>query len=68
MHKRAFAYGSAVQFFLAFLLCFATSGETQQEQIAEPVNAVIRFVNGLRHDSDHLGQLEDVVRQARAAR
>jgi hypothetical protein len=35
---------------------------------AEPVNAVIRFVNGLRHDDDHLGQIADVVAQARAAR
>jgi hypothetical protein len=35
---------------------------------AEPVNAVIRFVNGLRHDDDHLGQIADVVGQARAAR
>jgi len=35
---------------------------------AEPVNAVIRFVNGLRHDADHLGQIGEVVRQARAAR
>ncbi|HEU5097922.1 MAG TPA: DinB family protein [Roseiflexaceae bacterium] len=35
---------------------------------AEPVNAVIRFVNGLRHDADHLGQIGDVVGQARAAR
>jgi len=35
---------------------------------AEPVNAVIRFVNGLRHDDDHLGQLADVIAQARAAR
>jgi hypothetical protein len=35
---------------------------------AEPVNAVVRFVNGLRHDDDHLGQLADVVGQARAAR
>jgi hypothetical protein len=35
---------------------------------AEPVNAVVRFVNGLRHDDDHLGQLADVVAQARVAR
>jgi hypothetical protein len=35
---------------------------------AEPVNAVVRFVNGLRHDDDHLGQIADVVAQARAAR
>jgi hypothetical protein len=35
---------------------------------AEPVNALIRFVNGLRHDDDHLAQIADVVAQARAAR
>jgi hypothetical protein len=35
---------------------------------AEPVNAVVRFVNGLRHDDDHLAQIADVVAQARAAR
>jgi hypothetical protein len=35
---------------------------------AEPVNAVVRFVNGLRHDDDHVGQIADVVAQARAAR
>jgi hypothetical protein len=35
---------------------------------AEPTNAVMRFVNGLRHDDDHLGQIADVVAQARAAR
>jgi DinB family protein len=35
---------------------------------AAPVNAVIRFVNGLRHDDDHLAQIADVAGQARAAR
>ena len=35
---------------------------------AEPTNAVMRFVNGLRHDDDHLGQIADIVAQARAAR
>jgi hypothetical protein len=35
---------------------------------AEPINAVIRFVNGLSHDDSHLGHLAEVVRQARAAR
>jgi hypothetical protein len=35
---------------------------------ADPVNAVIRFVNGLSHDDSHLGQIAEVVRQARAAR
>lgn len=32
------------------------------------VNAVGRFVLGLRHDFDHLGQIDDIVRQAQAAR
>ena len=35
---------------------------------ADPVNAVIRFVGGLRHDDDHLAQIGDVVAQGRAAR
>jgi hypothetical protein len=33
-----------------------------------PVNAIGRFVLGLMHDESHLGQIEDIVRQARAAR
>ena len=32
------------------------------------INAVGRFVLGLRHDWDHLNQIDDIVRQARAAR
>ena len=35
---------------------------------AAPLNAVIRFVNGLSHDDSHLAQIADVVAQARAAR
>jgi len=35
---------------------------------AAPVNAVIRFVNGLSHDDSHLAQIADVAGQARAAR
>lgn len=35
---------------------------------AEPINAVARFVLGLQHDDDHLGQIADVVQQARQAR
>lgn len=31
-------------------------------------NAIVRFVFGLRHDDSHLGQIEEVVRQAKAAR
>jgi hypothetical protein len=37
-------------------------------QDAEPTNAVMRFIGGLRHDDDHVGQIAEVVRQARAAR
>ncbi len=33
-----------------------------------PVNAISRFVSGLLHDYDHLGQLADIVKQAKAAR
>ena len=33
-----------------------------------PVNAIGRFVLGLSHDDSHLGQIADIVRQARAAR
>lgn len=37
------------------------------EQIGE-VNAVGRFLLGLKHDQDHLGQIEEIVRQARENR
>lgn len=33
-----------------------------------PVNAVVRFVMGLWHDTDHVQQIEDIVRQAHAVR
>ena len=33
-----------------------------------PINANGRFVLGLYHDWDHLGQIDDVVAQAKAAR
>jgi hypothetical protein len=33
-----------------------------------PTNALTRFVRGLAHDDSHLGQIAEVVRQARAAR
>ncbi|KPL86949.1 DinB family protein [Ardenticatena maritima] len=36
--------------------------------MAGELNAVGAFVVGLWHDSDHLGQIEEIVRQARAAR
>jgi hypothetical protein len=32
------------------------------------INAVGRFVLGLRHDWDHLGQIDDIVQQAKVAR
>ena len=32
------------------------------------VNAIGRFVLGLWHTDDHLGQIEDIVQQAKAAR
>lgn len=35
---------------------------------AQPLNAVRRFVSGLSHDSSHLDQLREIIRQARAAR
>jgi hypothetical protein len=41
------------------------------ERRAETVgrmNAVVRFVLGLRHDDSHLGHLREVVRQARVSR
>lgn len=31
-------------------------------------NAVVQFVFGLSHDTSHLGQIEEIVRQAKAAR
>ena len=37
-------------------------------RLPEPVNAVGRFVMGLLHDADHLGQIEDIARQALAFR
>jgi hypothetical protein len=35
---------------------------------AGQLNAPARFCSGLRHDDDHVGQLAEVVRQAKAAR
>ncbi len=35
---------------------------------AAPVNAVARFAGGLSHDDSHLGQIADIMRQARDAR
>jgi hypothetical protein len=33
-----------------------------------PRNAIARFLGGLSHDDSHLGQFDDILRQARAAR
>jgi hypothetical protein len=33
-----------------------------------PSNALVRFARGLAHDDSHLGQIAEIVRQARAAR
>jgi len=35
---------------------------------AQTYNALARFVGGLSHDDSHLGQIAEIVRQARAAR
>jgi hypothetical protein len=35
---------------------------------ANPMNAMARFVSGLRHDWSHLGQIGEIVRQVHAAR
>jgi hypothetical protein len=35
---------------------------------AGEVNAVARFIMGLSHDNDHVGQLREIMRQAREAR
>jgi hypothetical protein len=32
----------------------------------DPINCVRRFLNGLRHDTNHLAQIEEIVRQAGA--
>lgn len=36
--------------------------------LAGPINAVSRFALGLNHDADHLGQITEIVRQAKTAR
>jgi hypothetical protein len=43
-------------------------GNTYKYFGLDAVNAVIRFVYGLKHDDDHLGQIADIVRQAKVAR
>jgi hypothetical protein len=35
---------------------------------AKPVNAIARFCGGLSHDVSHLGQIKEIMRQAKAAR
>jgi hypothetical protein len=38
------------------------------EAFGQEINAVTRFVWGLKHADDHLGQIEEIARQASAAR
>jgi hypothetical protein len=40
----------------------------QPSPTMEPINCVNRFIRGLSHDDSHLAQIEEIVRQARAAR
>lgn len=35
---------------------------------ARPMNAISRFAGGLMHDYDHLGQIAEILKQAKAAR
>jgi hypothetical protein len=42
--------------------CYAPSPTTGE------IHCIARFVLGLRHDWDHIGQMREIVRQARAAR
>ena len=41
---------------------------TQKFIGGKQVNAIARFAWGLKHDDDHLGQIAEIVRQARVAR
>ncbi len=41
---------------------------TQQNPSAPALNAIGRFLRGLSHDDSHLAQIDEVVRQAQAAR
>ena len=41
---------------------------TPNFQGAKPVNATARFAGGLSHDDAHLGQIAEIMRQAKAAR
>jgi hypothetical protein len=41
---------------------------TQKFIGGEKINAVARFAWGLKHDDDHLGQIAEIVRQAKEAR
>lgn len=40
----------------------------ERKWFPDPINAVTRFVLGLGHDVDHLGQIENIVSQAESAR
>lgn len=39
-----------------------------RQEGTDPINAPTRFCSGFSHDDDHLGQIAEVVRQARTAR
>ena len=44
------------------------SNSYQPNPQSESRNAIIRFVMGLQHDDSHLGQIAEIVRQAKGAR
>ena len=39
----------------------------QPNPTTDPINAINRFIRGLSHDDSHLKQIEEIVRQAKAA-
>jgi len=43
-------------------------GNTTLDWQGRSINAVAMFVHGLRHDANHLEQLEDIIRQAKSGR
>ena len=57
---------------LASLEMWPQAANLEMEYQAWPngpmINTVTRFVFGLKHDDDHLEQIEEIVRQAHAAR
>lgn len=53
---------------LASLGLWPDAPHLEMSQSPRPMNAIGRFVLGLVHDNDHLGQIAEIVRQAKAAR